>query len=241
MSTSHENTSEDMVALLSRTISKLYSLWITKTYPFAAIGKGVWMHHSSEVSRSAASYIRIGNSVYLERGASLSIPVTPDRDEPVIILEDGCKISRRTTILAKNRVHIGRDTIFGPSVLVADHNLAFEDVSLPISRQGTTSGGTIRIEEGCWIGLGAVIVCEHGELVIGRNSVVGANSVITRSVPPYSVVVGNTMRIAKQYDPSTGQWETVSHHSDGIDAPRTDDDARPASRSFRERCGARGD
>ena len=66
--------------------------------------------------------------------------------------------------------------------------------------------GTIRIEEGCWIGFGAAIVCGQGELVIGRNSIVGANSVVTRSVLPYSVVTGNPARVAKSYDPSREQW-----------------------------------
>ena len=51
-----------------------------------------------------------------------------------------------------------------------------------------------------------MIICEQGELVIGRHSVVGANSVITRSIPPYSVVSGDPARIVKQYDFSQGKW-----------------------------------
>jgi acetyltransferase-like isoleucine patch superfamily enzyme len=108
--------------------------------------------------------------------------------------------------LAINRIHIERNVIFGQSVLVMDHNHAFEDISVPIARQGTTKGGSVRIEEGCWIGFGAAIVCNEGELVIGRNSVVGVNSVVTRSIPPYSVVTGNPARVVKQFDPSRGKW-----------------------------------
>jgi acetyltransferase-like isoleucine patch superfamily enzyme len=109
-------------------------------------------------------------------------------------------------ISAKNLIHIGRDVVFGPSVLIMDHNHAFEDITIPIAVQGITEGGTIRIEEGCWIGIGAAIVCSQGELVIGRNSVIGANSVITRSVAPCSVVTGNPGRTVKQFDPSRGEW-----------------------------------
>lgn len=218
MSATHETTWEDPAELLSRAASKLRSLWIEWTYPFASIGKGFWVHHSCELSRSTAGYIRLGDSVFLERGASLKVPAVPDGDKPVIILEDGCRISRRSTISAKNRIHVGRNTIFGPSVVIVDHNLAFDDVTRPISQQGTTQGGTIRIEEGCWIGLGTVVVCDHGELVIGRHSVVGANSVLTRSVPPYSIVAGNPARILKHYNPSNGKWEP-GHRKEPLSFP----------------------
>jgi acetyltransferase-like isoleucine patch superfamily enzyme len=105
-----------------------------------------------------------------------------------------------------NRIHFERNVVFAPQVLVMDHNHAFEDVNVPIKYQGITRGGTIRIEEGCWIGYGAAIVCGKGELVIGKHSVVGANSVVSRSIPPNSVVTGNPARVVKQFDAATGGW-----------------------------------
>jgi acetyltransferase-like isoleucine patch superfamily enzyme len=92
------------------------------------------------------------------------------------------------------------------SVLIMDHIHAYENVSLPIMAQGITDGGRIRIEQGCWIGRGAAIVCNQGELVLGRNSVVAANALVTKSVPPFSVVVGNPARLARQFDPAKGAW-----------------------------------
>ena len=87
-----------------------------------------------------------------------------------------------------------------------DHGHAHEDITLPIKHQGITAGGRIRIEQGCWIGRGAAIVCSQGELVLGRNSVVAVNAVVTRSFPPYSVIVGNPARAVKQFDPAKRAW-----------------------------------
>ncbi len=206
MSNSRPEIMEDPLAVSSRFRNKLHSLWLAWTYPFASIGKKVSVHFSCDLPRSRARYIRIGNRVALGREVWLNIPNVSICNEPAIIIEDGCGIGRRSVISAKNQIHIMRNTIFAPSVLIMDHNHDFEDVTVPIARQPMTPGGTIRIEEGCWIGFGAVIMCSRGELVIGRGSVVGANSVVSRSVPAYSVVAGNPAKIVKQYDPEKKIW-----------------------------------
>jgi len=192
--------------VITRIASSLRRLWIVWTYPFFSLGSDFRLHYSCDLRRSISSHIKLGNSVWLDRDVWLNIPIIPSGTEPVIVFDDGCKVGRRCTISAKNRIHFERNVIFGPSVLVMDHNHAFEDVTVPIADQGETEGGTIRIEEGCWIGFGAAILCNRGDLIIGRNSVIGANSVLSRSVPPHSVVAGNPARVVKQFDTSRGEW-----------------------------------
>jgi len=213
MSKSKLHSFEDPVRTVLRAVRKLHSLWLRWTYPFVSVGHHFSVHYSCDIRRTVARYVRIGNSVLIERNCRLDVPVVRRSSEPVILLDDDCRIGQNVTILAINRIHIGRNVIFGQSVLVMDHNHAFEDVSVPIALQGTTKGGTVRIEDGAWIGFGAAIVCNEGELVIGRNSVVGVNSVVTRSIPPYSVATGNPARVVKHFDLSKGEWVLGSRAS----------------------------
>ena len=198
--------SEGVFYWIARSFRKVYSLWIAWTYGFASVGHHFSAHPASEIRRSLAGFMKIGNFVLLERNVRLDIPLAPTKDEPVILIGDKCVFGQRATILAINRVQIEKNSIFAPSVLIADHNHEFEDVTVPIRDQGGTRGGIVTIEEGCWIGFGSAIVCSQGELVIGRNSVVGANSLVTRSIPPYSVVTGNPARVVKHFDPEKGEW-----------------------------------
>jgi acetyltransferase-like isoleucine patch superfamily enzyme len=62
------------------------------------------------------------------------------------------------------------------------------------------------------------IVCSQGELVIGKHSVIGANSMVTRSIPPYSIVSGNPARIVKQFDPTKNSWELGARSAAGSPA-----------------------
>jgi acetyltransferase-like isoleucine patch superfamily enzyme len=200
------NHSCDPLSWLPRIANTFRRIWVRLTYPFIALGSGFRVHYSCELRRSAAARMQFGSLVWLERDVWINIPVVAESTKPVIVLEDGCKVGRRCVISAKNRIHCEKNVIFGPSVLVMDHNHAYEDISIPIIDQGVTEGGTIRIEEGCWIGFGAAIVCNQGELTIGKHSVIGANSVLTKSVPPYSVVSGNPGRVVKHFDQARGQW-----------------------------------
>ena len=164
---------------------KLNSLWVSATYPFAAVGSNLSIHPTVLLTRKIASGIRLGDFVIIRNHAWINtFDLSENEKEPKIIIDHHCVINAQAVISAKNRVHLEHDVMVSACALIMDHNHAYEDIHLPIRVQGLTSGGTIRIEQGCWIGHGAAIVCSQGELVIGRNSVVAANALVTRSFPP---------------------------------------------------------
>ena len=150
--------------------------------------------------------ISLGNSVSIKRTHGSTSPPTDRTGDPVIVIEDNCSIGYGAMISAKNRIHLERDVLVGQQVTILDHNHAYEDITKPIVNQGITEGGRIRIGQGSWIGRGSAIMCARGELMIGRNCVVAVNSVVTRSIPDYSVVFGSPATIIRQYDPETRAW-----------------------------------
>jgi acetyltransferase-like isoleucine patch superfamily enzyme len=184
----------------------MYSIWVSLTYPFASIGRNVSFHFTSNVSRQRASRISLGNSVTIAKDAWLNVATDDPTGEPTIVIDSNCIIAVGSIISAKNQVHLERDVNVAQQVLIMDHNHAYEDLEVPIVQQGITKGGRIRIGEGSWIGHGAAILCSRGELTIGRNCVVSANSVVTRSIPDYSVVFGMPATIIRQYDPQAQAW-----------------------------------
>lgn len=195
----------DPLEMIPRIVTKLHTWWLTAFYPFANNGGNLSIHYSCRIDRQRASQIKLGRSVCLGKDTWLNI-VSGDCHGIKLSIGENCTIGARSVISAKNSVLIENDVITATSVLIQDHNHAYEDMNRPVRLQGVTSGGRIRIESGCWIGHGAAIVCSSGDLVVGRNSVLGANCVLTRSVPPGSVVMGNPGRVVKQFDLARNRW-----------------------------------
>jgi acetyltransferase-like isoleucine patch superfamily enzyme len=194
---------EDPLRLLARFPTWLYSAWVRATYPFASLGHDVTFHYTWDFRRYAAHRVKLGNDVEIGKDVHFGVYCpNGEKGEPMLVIDDGCIINRRVQFSAKNHIHIEPDVVISASALIMDHNHEFDDITLPIKAQGLSAGGTIRIEKGCWIGHGAAIVCNQGELVLGRNSVIAANALVTKSCPPYSVLIGNPARVAKVLDPT---------------------------------------
>ena len=123
---------------------------------------------------------------------------------PKIIIGDGTWIGIRNSFAAIHGITIGNNVLFAGYVHITDHSHGYEDIHTPISLQPLISKGPIIIEDNCWLGFGCEIL---SGVHIGEHSIVAAKAVVTKNVPPYSVVAGNPAKIIKQYNQKTQKWE----------------------------------
>jgi len=117
------------------------------------------------------------------------------------------KIGKNTFIGISNiiigPVELGDNIMTAQHVVISGLNHQYEDINLPI-RDQAISTQKIVIEDDCWLGANSVITAG---ITIGKHSVVAGGSVVTKNVPPFSIVGGNPAKILKQYNSSAQKWE----------------------------------
>ncbi|MDQ1538434.1 MAG: hypothetical protein QOE58_2827 [Actinomycetota bacterium] len=121
--------------------------------------------------------IRIGHDVTVTDQTWLNIAMPTGR----ITIGDRVGLGRRTILSAAASISVGDDTIFGPNVLITDHNHE-HSAMVPVSHQGITPPIPVSIGRGCWIGANTVILPGTSVpdfCVVGANSVLSARSTVT--------------------------------------------------------------
>ncbi len=90
-------------------------------------------------------------------------------------------------------IEIGNNVMISPRVSIYSENHVFDDATIPMIEQGVSRSFVI-IEDDCWIASNSVILAG---VRIGTGSVVGAGSIVTKDIPPFSIVAGNPAQIIK--------------------------------------------
>lgn len=126
-------------------------------------------------------------------------------DDPVL------RIGNHTTLGYMNAISVAQKVIIGNNCLLAGEIKIFDNNSHPVDPQNRKDRvvldkadvAPVIIEDDVWIGTNSLIM---KGVTIGRGAVVAAGSVVTMTVPPYTVVGGNPARTIKVIEPYYSQW-----------------------------------
>jgi acetyltransferase-like isoleucine patch superfamily enzyme len=150
--------------------------------------------------------LHIGDRVNIHAGGWIqTIPeYGQDKFDPELKIGDGTYIGHRCHIIVCDKMIIGKDVTIADNVYITDNLHGFEDISCGIMPQPLKIPGPVVIEDEVWLG---ERVCVMPNVTIGKHSVIGANSVVTKDIPPYSIAVGSPARVIKQYNHDIKKWE----------------------------------
>ena len=123
-----------------------------------------------------------------------------------LIIKKGSRIGDFAHIYATNEIVIEENVLFANFIYVSDTDHGYEDPDIPVLDQPIIRKGKVRIGEGSWLGE-HVCVCGAS---IGKHCIIGANAVVIKDIPDYSIAVGVPAKVVKQYNFETKKWERVN-------------------------------
>lgn len=173
----------------------LYSSWILRE--FKEFGENSLIHNPIDLQ--GGKYISIGKNTGIGSNGILTAwdQYNGESFMPEIIIGNNVWIGECSHITAINRIEIGNNVLTGKQITITDNShgdSSIENLSLPPSLRPMHSKGIVIIEDGVWIGDKATILAG---VRIGKNSIIGANSVVTKDIPENSIVGGIPAKIIK--------------------------------------------
>lgn len=152
-----------------------------------------------------AKNISIGDHTLIQYKTWLgALPLT-GFDKVELSIGSNCIIGHFNEIYATRSIVIENRVLIADRVFISDNQHAYSNPQIPILNQGIVQKNNVVIGEGSWIGVGVVILGAK----IGKNCIIGANSVVTQDIPDYSVAAGIPAKIIKQFNFKTSKWESV--------------------------------
>jgi acetyltransferase-like isoleucine patch superfamily enzyme len=180
--------------MAQRITSKAFSL-------FMARGFHQWGRNSVAIPPLrivGEQLISISSGVYIGAGCWLNANPLGIATGPILVIGDGCSFAGSDVISAVSLVQLGKEVLLARNVYIADHDHSFSDTTKAVMHQGIDSVGQVIIDDGAWLGENVVVT---SGVRIGRGAVVGANSVVTKDVPDYSLAVGAPAKVIKSWAP----------------------------------------
>lgn len=189
--------------LSKRITAKYWYFWNFRK--FRKIGNNCFIQKPIALSPRV---IELGDSVIIRHHARIQgvSSYLGKKFNPRIILRNRVSIQQGIHLTCANYIEIGENTAIAAYVTITDIHHPYEDISMPIEKQAIVVKEVI-IGSDCKIYNNAVIL---PGVHVGNHVTIGANCVVNKNIPDFSVVVGNPSRIVKRYNFQSRKWEKTN-------------------------------
>jgi acetyltransferase-like isoleucine patch superfamily enzyme len=148
-----------------------------------------WPVHGNVLTALRDGRLELGPGVLLEPGVWITAP-----GEARVRIGAGSFLNLGVMVASAGLVEIGEHCMFANGCFVSDSSHRFDDPEVPVPWQGFTSKGPTRIGDNVWCGANVVVTAG---VTIGERCVIGANSVVTTDIPPFSIAAGAPARVLR--------------------------------------------
>lgn len=205
---------KDKLIIYSRTFAKIFRgggrrLFLKQAKGLFLVGKGVQISHGkhitcgknvkfedfSEIHGLCSDGLVFGDYVTISRGVMIRPSSYYGNDlGKGLVMGEHSSIGPYGYVGCSGMITIGKNVMFGPKCSLFAENHNFSDIEKNIKSQGVNQKG-ITVEDDCWIGSNVVIL---DGVTIGKESVIGAGTLITKDVPAGSVVMDKREKRIKE-------------------------------------------
>lgn len=152
-----------------------------------------WPVHGNVLEAFRDGRLQVGAQTLFEPGVWITIG-----DGGRVRIGEGCFLNLGVMVAAHELVEIGDHCMFANGCFVTDANHRFSDLDMPITWQGFETKGPTRIGSNVWCGANVVVT---SGVTIGDRCVIGANSVVTKDLPDYSIAAGAPATVLRSFAP----------------------------------------
>jgi acetyltransferase-like isoleucine patch superfamily enzyme len=151
-----------------------------------------WPVHGNVLEAFREGRLEVGAHTLFEPDVWITAP-----GDARVRIGSGTFLNIATMVAAHDLVEIGDHVMFANSCFVTDANHRFDDLEKPVPWQGFATKGPTRVGDNVWCGAHVVIT---SGVTVGERCVIGANSVVTEDLPPYSIAAGAPARVIKRVE-----------------------------------------
>lgn len=126
--------------------------------------------------------------------------------DPIIRIGNNVTATANVQISAVHSLTIEDDVMFSSNIFVGDHQHGIGGIHKAYKYQDLQKIQPIIIRRGCWIGQNSIIL---PGVEIGEMSIIGANSLVNKNIPPRCLAFGSPARVARRWDEKTASWCSV--------------------------------